>query len=97
MAHDGMHEQPPIPRENCAILRRHDLKQATILGSGFVKRVQSQEAKIARKLSQMTVGDKAIETRRLQPRSGRKKISRGGESINVEPQRNLNLPAKIDT
>lgn len=97
MPHNGMHKQSPIPRENCAILRGHDLKQAAIIGFGFVKRIQSQKAKVARKLAQMTVGDKSIETPSLQPRGGRKKIRRGGKAIDVESNRSLHLPAKIDT
>ena len=92
-----MHEQSPIPRENCAILGGHDFEQAAIIGFGFIKRIQSQKAKVARELAQMTVGDKSIETPSLQPRGGRKKIRWGGKSIDVESNRSLHLPAKIDT
>ena len=96
MPHNGMHEQSPIPRENCSILSDHDLKEAAITGSDFVNRIQSQKAKVARKLSQMTVGDKSIEARCLQPQRGRKNIRRGREAIHVEPHRSFHMPAKID-
>ena len=96
MPHDGMHEQSPISRENCSILSDHDLKEAAIIGAGFVNRIESQKAKVARKLSQMTVGNKSIEARCLQPQRSRKNIRRGREAIHVEPRRIFHMPAKID-
>ena len=39
--HHGMHEQSPISRENCSILSDHDLKEAAIIGAGFVNRIES--------------------------------------------------------
>ena len=91
-----MHKQPAIPRENCPILRGRDLKQAAIIGFGFVNRIESQETKVARKFSQMTVGDKSIEARCLQPRRRGKNFPGGGEAIHLEPHGGLHLPAKID-
>jgi hypothetical protein len=97
MPHNGMHKQSPIPRENCAILRGHDLKQAAIIGFGFVKRIQSQEAKVEDRALREAAVKKSIETQSLQPRGGRKKIQREGKAIDVESNRILQLPAKIDT
>jgi hypothetical protein len=67
-----------------------------IIGLAGVSRIQAQEAKVARKLSQMAIRDEAIEVRCLQTGGGGQNVGRSGEAVGINSTGPHRLPLKID-
>jgi len=66
VAHGRMHQKPPIPGEESAVLGDGELNQLSIFRVAIIKNVDAEQTKIANKLSQMSIGNKVSNIQDLQ-------------------------------
>ena len=66
MLHDRVHEQTPITRQERSIFASHNLEQLPIISVFGVGDIKSEQTKIAREASQMSISNKSCNVNRLQ-------------------------------
>jgi hypothetical protein len=66
VAHDRMHEEPPVAGEEGAVLLFHQGKEMAVAGLAGSQDIDPEEAQMAGQLAEVNIGDKAVENADLE-------------------------------